>query len=384
MAHRKNHRNPNQPHLEHKDFTGGGIHMLPSRIKGSTGDPALDDLLHQAVAQAGIEESRRDLIVEMMITALKTAGDDPSIGDLKLMNRALKEIRRANRVFQPYQHLRKVVCYGSARTDPGRPEYVAAHDFARKMVERGYMVITGAGDGIMGAAQLGAGRENSFGLNIALPFEQSANPVIHGDPKLVEFNYFFTRKLAFVKEGHAFALFPGGFGTMDEGFELLTLIQTGKAVVEPIVMVDAPGGTYWRTFEKFLREHFLRLGLISPEDFSLFRVTDSVDEAVEEILRFYSIFQSYRYVGKKTVIRLSCPLGTDALARMHEEFSDLLAEGGRFELSGPLPQEADDPAIAALPRLVFASRRRSFGRLRQLIDFINRQQAPAAADVPGS
>jgi uncharacterized protein (TIGR00730 family) len=172
---------------------------------------------------------------------------------------------------------------------PDRPEYQAAVHFAKRMVEEGYMVITGAGDGIMGAAQKGAGRDNSFGLNIALPFEQSANETIHGDPKLIDFNYFFTRKLAFVKEAHAFALFPGGFGTMDEGFELLTLIQTGKSVVQPIVMIDAPGGTYWKTFDRFLREHFLRLGLISPEDFNLFHITDSVEDAIAEIERFFSV-----------------------------------------------------------------------------------------------
>ncbi len=376
----RNHSNRPKPHLEQKDFTGGGIQMLSSRLKGSTGDPALDAALHAAVVRAGIDESRADLIVEMMVTAVKTGRDAPAIGDLKLMNRALKEMRRANRVFQPYEDKRKVVCYGSARLAEDSPECVQAREFARRMVAEGYMVITGAGDGIMGAAQQGAGRDASFGLNIALPFEQSANPVIDGDPKLLTFNYFFTRKLSFVKEGHAFALFPGGFGTMDEGFELLTLIQTGKGVVEPIVMIDSPGGYYWRTFVDFLGNHLLRQKLISEEDFHLFHVTDSAAEAVAEILRFYSVFQSYRYVGKLMVVRVSRALPDDALKTMNREFADLLLEGGRFEQRDALPQEEEDPAIADLPRIVFPFRRRSFGRLRQWIDFVN--QAGAAAAPP--
>lgn len=356
--------------MDQRDFTGGGIQMLPSRVRGSTGRPEVDALLHQAVEAMGCEPALHDLVVEMMVTALRTGKDNTGVGDLKLINRALKEMRRANRVFHPYRETRKVVCYGSARTTPDRPDYAAAREFAERMVERGFMVITGAGDGIMGAAQAGAGRKESFGLNIRLPFEQSANPVIDGDPKLVDFNYFFTRKLTFVKEGHAFALFPGGFGTMDEGFELLTLIQTGKAVVQPIVLVDAPGGTYWRTFEQFLREHFLRLGLISPEDFALYRVTDSVEEAVDEVCRFYRVFHSYRHVGDRLVIRLNRKLGDGVAGRVGEAFADIL--GGRApEERGALPEEADDEEIAGLPRLVLRPEPGNFGRLRQLIDFLN-------------
>jgi hypothetical protein len=223
----------------------------------------------------------------------------------------------------------------------------------------------------MGAAQKGAGRDNSFGLNIALPFEQSANETIHGDPKLIEFNYFFTRKLAFVKEAHAFALFPGGFGTMDEGFELLTLIQTGKSVVQPIVMIDAPGGTYWKTFDRFLREHFLRLGLISPEDFNLFHITDSVEDAIAEIERFFSVFHSYRQVGSELVIRLNRALPPEAVESLNQNFHDLLAKG-QFVQRDALPVEADEPDILLLPRLVYSAKRKHFGRLRQLIDTINR------------
>ena len=353
-----------------RDFTGGGIHMLPTRMRGSTGKPELDAMVRELAERSGCEGRAVELVAELLVTAWKVGRDGADIADLKLMNRALREMRRSNRVFQPYRKTRKVVCYGSARTPPDRPEYQAAVRFSALMVDRGFMVITGAGDGIMGAAQLGAGRDHSFGLNISLPFEQSANPVIDGDPKLVEFNYFFTRKLAFVKEGDAFALFPGGFGTMDECFELLTLIQTGKGMVEPIVMVDAPGGTYWRTFERFLREHFLRLGLISEEDLSLFRITDDVSEAVREIEQFYRVYQSYRYVGRKLVIRLQEALPDGFTEMLDNDFPDLLAEG-RFETCGALPEEADEVEIAGLPRLVFVAKRNNFGRMRQLIDRIN-------------
>ncbi len=364
-----------QHKLDDKDFTGGGIHMLSGRVRGTTGDAELDSRLHALVKEAGCADRTADLVTEMVITAIKTGRDNTGVGDLKLISRALREMRRANRVFHPFRQKRKVVCYGSARTTPDRPEFQAALHFAKRMVEEGYMVITGAGEGIMGAAQKGAGRENSFGLNISLPFEQSANEDIHGDPKLLEFNYFFTRKLTFVKEAHAFALFPGGFGTMDEGFELLTLIQTGKSVVQPMVMIDAPGGTYWKTFDRLLRDHFLRLGLISPEDFNLFRITDNVEEAVAEIEKFFSVFHSYRYVGGDMVIRLTKPLSEPALAEINHEFQDLAGPGG-FIQRGALPQEADDPDIALLPRLVYTAKRKNFGRLRQLIDRINQVGDP--------
>jgi len=223
-----------------------------------------------------------------VMTALKASWDKISVADLKLFNRSLNELRYAARTFAPFRGVRKVCVFGSARTAPTEPEYVAAAEFSRKMAEHGYMTITGGGDGIMGAAQSGAGAEKSFGLNIRLPFEQKANEIIHGDKKLINFNYFFTRKLNFVKESHAIALFPGGFGTMDEGFEALTLMQTGKTRIFPIVFVDKPGGTYWKTWMRFLKDHLLRLKLISPDDFSLFYSAPSVDEAVAHIVKFYA------------------------------------------------------------------------------------------------
>src|SRR3954464_9808703 len=244
------------------------------------------------------------MVEEMIMTALKMSRDGMGTADLKLMNRSLKEMRYAAKVFANYREFRKVCVFGSARTTPAAPEFHVAEEFGREMVAQNYMVITGGGDGIMGAAQRGAGREHSFGLNIRLPFEQRANETIHGDPKLINFNYFFTRKLNFLKETHAVALFPGGFGTMDEGFEVLTLMQTGKARIIPVVMVDRPGGSYWKTWYSFLGDYLLKLGLVSTDDFHLFKIVDGVDAAVAEIATFYRVYHSYRWVGQKLVVRL--------------------------------------------------------------------------------
>src|SRR5713101_7865695 len=224
-------------------------------------------------------------------------------------------MRYAAKVFAPYHHLRKVVVFGSGRTLPGAPEFELAEDFAREMVAQNYMVITGGGDGIMGAAQKGAGRELGFGLNIRLPFEQRANPIIEGDPKLINFNYFFTRKLNFVKETHAFALFPGGFGTMDEGFEVLTLMQTGKALIIPVVLLDRPNGSYWEMWMRFLTDHLLKLDLISKEDFNFIKIAHNVEEAVEEILLFYKNYVSSRWVGSQLVFRICKSLTDKAVTK---------------------------------------------------------------------
>ncbi len=214
-----------------------------------------------------------------------------------------------------------------ARVAPSEAQYNVAEEFAREMVRHNYMVITGGGDGIMGAAQKGAGREHSFGLNIRLPFEQHANITIEGDPKLINFNYFFTRKLNFVKETHAFALFPGGFGTMDEGFEVMTLMQTGKARIIPIVLLDRPGGLYWQTWFQFIQEHLLKFGYVSAEDFCLFKIVPNINEAVAEILRFYSVYQSSRWVGQELVIRLARKLSGKALVELNKQFSDIVRSG---------------------------------------------------------
>src|SRR5204863_1243462 len=276
-----------------EDFTAGATHDQPTRRQSSIGAP-FDERVHDLVKDWGAEKSP-ELIEEMIITALKMARDKMGTGDLKLMNRSLKEMRFAAKIFSNYRAFRKVCVFGSARTPPSEAQYAVAEEFAREMVAQNYMVITGGGDGIMGAAQKGAGREHGFGLNIRLPFEQRANPIIEGDPKLINFNYFFTRKLNFVKETHAFALFPGGFGTMDETFEVLTLMQTGKARIIPVVLLDRPGGTYWETWRRFLTDHLFKLGLVSDDDFHMFKIADDVEEAVAEILQFYKVYSSVRW-----------------------------------------------------------------------------------------
>ena len=351
-----------------EDFTAGATHDQPSRRQSSI-DPPFDERVRQLVADWGAEKSP-ELIEEMIITALKMARDKMGTGDLKLMNRSLKEMRYAAKVFSEYRRFRKVCVFGSARTPPSEAQYEVAEEFAREMVAHDYMVITGAGDGIMGAAQRGAGRERSFGLNIRLPFEQQANITIQGDPKLINFNYFFTRKLNFVKETHAFALFPGGFGTMDETFEVLTLMQTGKARIIPVVLLDRPGGRYWQTWMEFLTEHLFKFGYVGEEDFRLFKIVSDVKEAVAEILRFYSVYQSSRWVGGQLVIRLSRKLSAAAVVELNQQFADIVRTG-EIAQGSALRQEKNEPEIWDLPRLVLTPHRRSFGRFRQLIDAIN-------------
>ena len=358
-----------QPPLQFgvEDFTGT-IQDQPARRQWTLEAP-FDERVRQLVRDWGATKTP-ELIEEMIITALKMARDEMSVADLKLMNRSLKEMRYAAKIFAPYAHFRKVVVFGSARIPPEAPESKVAEEFARRMAAQEYMVITGGGEGIMGAAQKGAGREHSFGLNIRLPFEQQANEIIDGDPKLINFNYFFDRKLNFVKEAHAFALFPGGFGTMDETFEVLTLMQTGKARIIPVVMLDRPGGDYWQTWVKFLTEYLHKLNLVSSEDFSFFKIAPDIDGAVEEILQFYKIYHSTRWVGEQLVIRISRRLSTEAVAQLNEKFSDMVREGEIVQGSALRP-EKNEPAIWDLPRLILTPNRDNFGRFRQLIDAIN-------------
>jgi len=350
------------------DFTGGGIDALPVETR-SIGNVALDQRIRDLIRDYGCEASC-DLVQEMVVTALKIGRDELTVADLKLFNRSLKELRYAARVFNRYADRMKVAVFGSARTPRTDPTFEAARLFGERIREAGYMVITGGGEGIMGAAQEGAGREDSFGLNIRLPFEQRANETIEGDPKLINFNYFFTRKLNFVKETHAVALLPGGFGTIDEGFEVLTLMQTGKARIFPVVLLDRPGGTYWQTVLDFLRGHLLERGLISPEDFNFFHLATDVDDAVDHINRFYRNFVSYRWVRRTLVFRLRKALTPEALETLNTRYADVLAKG-RFRICGALPEETNQPEIALLPRLVFQPHRSRFGRLRALIDDVN-------------
>lgn len=314
------------------------------------------------------------LIQQLQTTVQQLAADNASIADLKIAAGALREMREGFKLFAPYRNVRKVSTFGSARVQQGDPVFRLAEEFARRIADQGFMVITGAGGGIMEACQRGAGRERSFGVNIRLPFEQRANSIISGDPKLMSFRYFFTRKLFFLKEADAVVLFPGGFGTHDEAFETLTLLQTGKTRPVPLVFLDQPRGTYWTTWRRYVEDHMLRRGMIDRTDFALFRVTDSIEEAVNEILRFYQVYHSSRYVRELLVIRLQRPLPEDFVRSLNREFADIVVRG-RIEQRSALPVEKDEPEIASLPRLVFEFDRLHFGRLRELIDAINAASA---------
>jgi len=313
-----------------------------------------------------------DLIRDIFVTGVKLAKEDCDRGDLKVLRSAIKELRYAFKVFSRYRDVPKVSVFGSARSLPSDSDFQAAVEFGRKMAEAGYMVITGAGGGIMAAGNLGAGREMSFGLNVSLPFEQSANETIEGDRKLIEFRYFFTRKLFFVKESQALVFLPGGFGTQDESFESLTLTQTGRDVPEPLVLLDAPGGTYWKEWYRFVESQLLKKGYISEEDRSLFLITDDVDEACDEIHRFYRRYHSSRYVerGARLVIRLKQSLSEETIESLNTEFQDIIVSGA-IEQGEAFPEEGNDTRITDLPRLSLLFNRRNFGRLRELVNRIN-------------
>jgi uncharacterized protein (TIGR00730 family) len=333
--------------------------------------PELNERIEALLEQARVLYGRTDgdeYVRQIMVSAMRLVSDGTSKADLLLLNSALKELRHSFRVFAPYRHLRKVAVFGSARTEPEHPDAEQAASFAERIVAEGWMVITGAGGGIMRAAQGGAGREASFGVNIRLPFEQQANEVIAGDRKLINFRYFFTRKVSFVKESHAIVLFPGGFGTHDEGFEALTLIQTGKSEILPVVFLDAPGGSYWTDWKRYLVDHPLERGLISEADLSLFMVTDDVEVAVAEVLAFYANYHSSRYVGDQLRLRVRCAPDPEQLETLHQEFADVVTSGG-IEVAGPLSREAAE--VPEYPRVVLHPDRRKAGRIRQLIDRLN-------------
>ena len=339
-------------------------------------DPSLPDAKPLETASTidpvPVDEHDRiaDLIEQIKVSAEKLAHDRTSRGDLKILSRTMRELRYAFRVFSPYRTRRKVTVFGSARTRPQEPTYQTAVEFGRAMAQSSWLVITGAASGIMEAGHVGAGRENSMGLNIMLPFEQYANPVIAGDPKLVHMKYFFTRKLMFVKECDAVCCLPGGFGTLDEALEVLTLLQTGKRDLVPVVLLDAPGGEFWIDFQKYVEKRLLAQGMISPEDFSLYKLTDNVDEAVHEILNFFRVFHSMRYVKNKLALRLKETPTPAMMETINTNFTDILANGD-FQLSGPLNEEKDETELTGFSRLVFRFNRRSLGRLRQLVDYIN-------------
>jgi hypothetical protein len=334
------------------------------------GDPDLEQKISELVEAAGAENDNIDLIAEIVTTALKLHRDAADRGDLKLLNTALKEMRYSMLVFSRHRETPKVTIFGSARTEPGNPSYKLAKEFARIMAEdRSWGVITGAGPGIMEAGNEGAGREASFGVNIRLPFESDANRHIDDD-RLINFKYFFTRKLGFVKESHAFALFPGGFGTMDETFELLTLIQTGKSDLHPIVLIEPEGNGYWEGWQTFVEQNLVKQGMISPEDVHLYTVTSDPQAAADQICRFYANYQSQRYVKGILVLRLNLAPDEAQLQALNEEFADLLVDGEITVISATESEIGDDDAVDA-GRVALHFDRRSFGKLRKLIDALN-------------
>ncbi|MBI1883004.1 MAG: LOG family protein [Chlamydiae bacterium] len=337
-------------------------------IPGKNPRPTPEDLAHLIEWAQTSDES--GLLKDMLNSILRLIEDKTERGDLKIINSALKELRYSFKIFSPYRRTKKVTIFGSARTPEDQPDYQMAIEFSKKIAQSNWMVITGAASGIMKAGHEGAGRDKSFGVNIRLPFEQKANMIIENDLKLINYKYFFTRKLIFIKESDAVVLFPGGFGTHDEGYEALTLVQTGKCSPRPIVMVAPPGNTYWKDWEAYIHKHLLGKKLISPEDLSLFKVTDSVEKAVKELVQFYRIYHSSRFVGEKFAIRLQSPVSDKAVDELNEKFSDILVEG-KISKSPPTPEEANEPDLAGLPRLLFNYTRGSWGRLRQMIDLLN-------------
>lgn len=332
-------------------------------------DPGLQQRIRELIAFKGGGHNA-DLVEDIVENALKLLKDVKHRGDVRVIQTALRELRYSFRLFEPYSAIRKVSIFGSARTELRRSEYRQAVEFARKIVEAGFMVITGAGPGIMQAGHEGAGPEKSFGANIRLPWEQSANPVIISDKKLINFKYFFTRKLTFLRHSDAIVLFPGGFGTLDEGYEALTLMQTGKSRLMPLVLIDRPGGTYWKTWDRHVRDHLLRNELISADDMSLYRITDDPDQAVKWISRFYRNYHSSRFVREWLVIRLQHAPSESALAALAEDFADIV-QGEPFKIIQPTADERDDDDCLDLPRIAFGFNRRDYGRLRELIDRLN-------------
>lgn len=353
------------------DPSGSSESSLPFDLpRYRVGVPELDARIAELIEAAG-PTSDPGLVFELVTSAIRMQREEVDRRELKIANHTLKEMRYAFHVFAPYRERRKVSVFGSARTQMGDDAYTSAELFSQRIAERDWMVITGAGPGIMAAGIEGAGRDSSFGVNIQLPFEQIANSAIAGDPKLINFRYFFTRKLTFVKESDAFCLLPGGFGTMDESFELLTLLQTGKSYPAPVVLLDTPGSTYWRRWKDFVIEELADGGMINADDLCLVHLTDDVDEAVDHIARFFSNYDSMRYVGRRLIIRHRHPLTDDELDQLETEFADIVVRGGFERMEASAAERADDDRLE-MHRFGFEFDQFRLARLRQMIDQLNR------------
>jgi uncharacterized protein (TIGR00730 family) len=343
--------------------------MASRAARYRTGNEELDQRITALIEAAQIGRDA-DLVFEMLVSAVRMGREAADRGDLKLVNAALKELRYSFLVFEPYREFRKVAIFGSARTERDDPAYRAARAFGEAMTARDWMVITGAGPGIMEAGIEGAGADRAFGVNIVLPFESGAAPVIARDPKLINYRYFFTRKLTFLKESHGAALLPGGFGTMDEAFELLTLVQTGRSPIMPIVLIEPAGSTYWHDWRDFVVRDLADRMLISQEDLDLVCIASEVDEAVDEMVHFYSTFHSSRFVGRRLVLRLEREVSDATLDALNDDFRDIVVKGDieRVPVSAP---ELDDDDVTDLPRIAFQFDRTHYARLRKLIDRLN-------------
>ncbi|MBA3282367.1 MAG: TIGR00730 family Rossman fold protein [Acidimicrobiia bacterium] len=343
--------------------------------------PDVDGGIRALLEAAGIK-GNLDQISQILATGVRLGQDGTDRLDLKITNAALAEMRNAFKIFQPFNDIPKVTIFGSARTRTDDPQYVQAHEVAAALADAGWMVVTGAGPGIMQAAMEGAGADRSIGVSIRLPFEARANDLIHDDPKHVSMKYFFTRKLMLVKESRAFLSVPGGFGTLDETFELLTLQQTGKAEPTPIVLLDVPGGSFWQGFRRFVDEELVTLGVVSPDDLDRVLITDSVDAAVDEIKGFWRNYDSLRWVGKRLVLRMRAEPTEAEVDALNEQFGDLLLEG-RIERSGPLSAESSGNDKLELPRLVMVWNQFRIGSLHRLIRALNHlDSAPPVAEAP--
>jgi len=354
--------------------------MAPSRRPTSTGDEQLDELVESVLDRAD-PDADRDLLREILVSAVRLTGDRADRLDLKIVGSALAEMRRSFTTFAPYRGRPKVTIFGSARTRADDPLYAQARDLAHELARLGWMVVTGAGPGIMTAGAEGAGRENSIGVNIRLPFEQEANEFLAED-MVIDMKYFFTRKLALVKESQGFVCLPGGFGTMDETFELLTLQQTGKSDPAPIVFLDTPGGTYWASWHRFVIDELEAGGMISPGDDAIFLVTDDVAEACQAVVDFYRNYHSVRWVGNRLVIRLRAEPSEAEMAELSDRFG-AASTTGTVESSGPLGPEVADGDALDLARVAMDFEIRHFGELHALIDMVNGfDSAPAEATPP--
>lgn len=332
-------------------------------------DRAIDGLINELARRRGSVQSDY-LLREILATVVKLGMESKDKGDLKLVNNALKELRYSFKIFSPYRDIKKVIIFGSARSKNTSAEYIMAEKFSKKMTEKGYMVVTGGGGGVMEAGNKGSPKGKEFALNIRLPFEQKPNPYIDEKDKIINFKYFFTRKLIFVKETDATALFPGGFGTNDEGFEMLTLIQTGKSKPRPIVLMEPKGSTYWADWKRFINNQLVRNGYVKKEDFNLFCIVKSVEEAVRYIEDFYKVYHSIRYVSGSTILRLNKKLSAKTLKLINKEFKDILTDG-EIRSSPPTEEEVQKKEFLGLPRLAMNFNLRDYGRLCELIRFIN-------------